>query len=115
MKRVGFVRCIATSYVWRRRISVVAEEKEGAAVDPSGLKLGAAAERDRLVGLVFVVVTVRGVVEVCFVLVFGVILFGGGRGWIQVRGPTQARVGWSSASGLGRDRRRCECNAPLGL
>ena len=41
MKRVGFVRCIATSYVWRRRVGVVAEEKEGVAVDPSGLELGA--------------------------------------------------------------------------
>ena len=72
-------------------------------------------EKDRLVGLVFVVVTVGGVVEVCFVLGFGVIRFGGGRGRIQARGPTRARVGWSSASGLGRDRRRCECDVPLGL
>ena len=43
MKRVRFVRGIATSYVWRKRISVVAEEKECGAVDPSGLELGAAA------------------------------------------------------------------------
>ena len=37
-----------------------------------------AAERDRLVGLVFVVVAGRGVVEVCFVKRFRVILFWGG-------------------------------------
>ena len=37
----GFVRGITTSYVWRRRIGVVAEEKECVAVDSSGLELGA--------------------------------------------------------------------------
>ena len=86
---VGFIRCeilytvgsvggIAISYVRRRHVGVVAKGKECLAIDPSNLELGAAAERDRLVGLVFVVVTGRDVVEVCFVMGFGVILFGGG-------------------------------------
>ena len=60
-------------------MSALLQKEEGCvAVDPRGLEIGSAAERDRLVGLVFVVVTVRGVVEVCVVLGFRVILFGGG-------------------------------------
>ena len=43
LERVRPVRDIATSYVWGRRISVVAEEKECVAVDPSSLELGTAA------------------------------------------------------------------------
>ena len=43
LERVGPVGGIATSYVWGRRISVVAEEKECVAVDSSSLDLGTTA------------------------------------------------------------------------
>ena len=83
MKRVGFVRGIATSYVWRRRISVVAEEKECVAVDSSCLELGATTQRGSMVALVAFVVAVSGGVKGCAV-------------------RERFRSGWSSASGVTR-------------
>ena len=115
MEIVGFVGGIATSYVWRRGISVVAEEKECVAVDLSCLELGATTERGSMVALVTFVVDVGGGVKGCVAW--------GDRGSRTVRnrgggGRKWLRAGWSSASSAvgggvqmrraGRDRLREE-------